>query len=314
MTNSKPIGGYFEISGLYRQPYYKNCLSFNNARNCLRYLIKKRKIQTIYVPKYLCSSVFTAVKKENCILRTYNIDSNFTPLISSIKKDEYIYIVNYYGQLDNYYIEELSKNYRHLIVDNAQAFFQKPVSNIDTIYTCRKFFGVPDGAYLFTDLKCNCNFEYESTYDHCRHIIGRLEKNAEEFYLDYQNSEKRFENSQIKLMSKFSETILGAIDYDTCIQKRNSNFLYLNAELRDINLISPHFNNGPFCYPFAVENGDYIRKELIKHKIFVPVLWPNIINDESVKHLALNILPLPCDHRYDTEQMIRIIKIIKEIK
>ena len=30
-------------------------------------------------------------------------------------------------------------------------FYAKPIHGNDTFYTCRKFFGVPDGAYLYTD-------------------------------------------------------------------------------------------------------------------------------------------------------------------
>lgn len=32
-----------------------------------------------------------------------------------------------------------------------------PVENVDTLYICRKFFGVADGAFLYTDSFSNEN-------------------------------------------------------------------------------------------------------------------------------------------------------------
>ena len=39
---------------------------------------------------------------------------------------------------------------KNLIIDNAQAFFAKPLLGIDTFYSPRKFVGVSDGGILAT--------------------------------------------------------------------------------------------------------------------------------------------------------------------
>ena len=48
-----------------------------------------------------------------------------------------------------------------------------------------------------------------------------------------------------------------------------------------------------------MENGIEIRKKLAEKKIYLPNLWPNILNenleDTIDYHYAANILPLPCD-------------------
>lgn len=60
---------------------------------------------------------------------------------------------------------------------------------------------------------------------------------------------------------------------------------------------------GPFMYPFWINNGKRIREKLVSKKIYVPVLWPNVVhnysNDILEYDMAENILPIPCDHRYD---------------
>lgn len=69
-------------------------------------------------------------------------------------------------------------------------------------------------------------------------------------------------------------------------------------------------------YPFLVENGAMLRKRLLKEKIYIPLLWPNVIQDlnpiDIEYKLADNILPLPCDQRYTIKDMDYIVeKIIR---
>lgn len=54
---------------------------------------------------------------------------------------------------------------KNLIVDNVQVFYTPPIKGLDTIYTCRKFFGVPDGAYLYTDCILAESIPYDKSYD-----------------------------------------------------------------------------------------------------------------------------------------------------
>ena len=53
--------------------------------------------------------------------------------------------------------------------------------------------------------------------------------------------------------------------------------------------------------------------------IYIPILWPNVlenISDNQIEYqYVLNILPLPCDQRYDLEDMISIVdKLFKLLK
>lgn len=64
-------------------------------------------------------------------------------------REDWVYLINFYGQYSRDEIVSYAKEYKNLIVDNVQAFYTKPIEGVDTIYTCRKFFGVPDGGYLY---------------------------------------------------------------------------------------------------------------------------------------------------------------------
>ena len=69
-------------------------------------------------------------------------------------------------------------------------------------------------------------------------------------------------------------------------------------------------------FPFMVDNASELRDNLIANKIYVPILWPNVIeeieSDTLEYKMAENILPLPCDHRYGMEEMNYIVNIIKK--
>ena len=68
-------------------------------------------------------------------------------------------------------------------------------------------------------------------------------------------------------------------------------------------------------YPFFIKEAEELRTLLISNNIYVPILWPNVINDcpcDSIEYMyANNIIPLPIDQRYSKNDMDIIFKIIK---
>lgn len=315
----KAIGGYFSLENLLSKEYHSDLLSLNSGRNALLYVLKARKIKKLYIPYYLCDSISDTLKRNDIKFERYRIDKNFIPLFDSVLHDnEYIYIVNYFGQLDNNTINKLKIKYGNIIIDNAQAFYNKPINGIDTIYTCRKFFGVPDGAYVSTDANINEKLEVDISKDRMSHILGRYEGEATDYYDKFQKNEEIFSYEPIKYMSKLTKNILGAIDYDNACRRRNENYDYLKSKLSKYNQLKLKKSIGPFAYPFYVKDkGVEIRKELAKIKIYVPTLWPNVLNEVSLDSIeyeyAKNILPLPCDQRYTAEDMEIMVKYLLSI-
>ena len=308
------IGGYIELGGLVNKPYHKDAIELNFARNALVYLIKSKKIKKIYIPYFLCDSVNVA--KKFCVVEYYKINENLLPDIkATLGKNDYLYIVNYFGLISNDIIKELKKKYERIIVDNVQAFFQRPIEGVDSLYSCRKFFGVPDGAYLYTDsILAECLAE-DLSRERYKYIIGRLEEGAQKYFEYYKECEKKISEEPVLKMSRITKNILGAIDYHQVKKKRTENLNTLNSRLRRINKLKFEEIEGAYTYPLYIENADETRKKLIKNKIFIPTLWPNVITenkDKTAYEYATKILPLPCDQRYGKEEMIKIIEIIED--
>ena len=79
----------------------------------------------------------------------YNIDNRFDPLdIDAKEDDDAVLLANYYGIMSSERMAELARKYKHAIIDCAQASFCKLVEGAQMVYSCRKFVGVPDGAYV----------------------------------------------------------------------------------------------------------------------------------------------------------------------
>jgi hypothetical protein len=308
----KEIGGYFGLEQLVSNEYHKGLITLNNGRNALLYLLKARGIKKIYLPHYLCDSVSDMCIRNGYKLEHYNIDAKFMPIFDrKLAGDEYLYIVNYYGQITNEKVLDLKRKHKQIILDNTQAFFQRALPGIDTIYSCRKYFGVPDGAYLSTDTRLNEDLKVDVSKDRMTHILGRFEGKASDYYEHFQKNDASFKIEPLKYMSKLTHNILGAVDYKKVRRIRNENYSYLESELGGKNKLQLTTPDGAFAYPFYIKNGIEIRKAMAQKKIYIPILWPNVIKDTQEYcieyNYAANILPLPCDQRYGLDEMKYIV-------
>ena len=194
-----------------------------------------------------------------------SIGLDFKPIIK--EWDGWLYVVNFYGQLSNDYLTSLGDR---IIVDNAQAYFQEPISGVDTLYTCRKFFGVADGAILYTDKLIRVE-EQDESFERMHFLLGRYERSASEFYAEYVENNHFFKNEPIKRMSKLTENLLHGIDYEMVKKKRTQNFSYLHDGLHTVNKLDLSVPDGAFMYPLYIENGAEVRKQLqAKKYLFQP--------------------------------------------
>lgn len=308
----KEIGGYIELDTYHLPMLHEGAIALNCGRNALAYVIKAREIKKIKIPYFLCDSVSNVCKRENVNVLYYHIGMDFRPVDVCLDEDEWLYLVNYYGQLSKDDINVYADKYERVIVDQAQSYFQLPIEGIDTIYTCRKWFGVADGAFLYTDTALSEELPTDESYERMGFLLGRYERTASEFYKEYSENNKFFANEPIKCMSKLTNNLLHGIDYTTVEKRRNENFLYLHNKLKNINQLAIRLTS--FMYPLMIEDGNRIRKALQQQKIYIPTLWPSVFeitDQEDIEYrMAENILPLPIDQRYNVDEMEYMVKEI----
>lgn len=314
----REYGGYIEFESFSGEILHEDAIALNCGRCALAYLCEARHIRKLYIPYFLCASVPDLCDRIGIEYEYYYVTVDFYPIFDKeLDDDEWLYLVNYYGQLSNDVLAVWKQRYDHLIVDQAQSYFQIPLEHTDTLYTCRKYFGVADGAFLYTDADIKRKLPIDESFERMHFLLGRFERSANEFYFEYVANNKLFATEPIKQMSKLTRNLLQGINYQEVVEKRKQNYSYLMTSFQDINRLRLACPSGTFMYPLWVKNGSRIRKELQKMKIFIPMLWPNVLetcSENDVEyHFAADILPLPVDQRYNEEDMKFLVEAIKHV-
>jgi len=317
----KEIGGYFslELERLDTE-LYPGQLEFQSARAAFRALLVEMSPKKIWMPKLLCDVMYAIPYELNIEIRLFDITMGMEVADKiCLEENDCLFYVNYFGVCVN---QELKLAQEHdkarLIFDHSQALYSTPVKGVSTIFSPRKFLGIPDGGLLVTDLDVDAPTIGDSKHlPRCIHLLKRLEFGAEAGYEDFLQAEKLLSSDEIYGMSKLSQRILYAVDHAVICDKRNSNFEILHAELGGLNRL-PFLGReieGPLCYPLLVENSS-LRKYLILHNVFVATYWPSVlpnVDSCSVEHdMASSCIAIPCDQRYDEDDMLYIVNLVQQ--
>lgn len=313
---TQAIGGYFELELPYHEEYHSDAIALNTGRNCLEYILRVREYNHVYLPYYTCDAIIEPFKKLGVSYSFYKINIEFElTALPVLNEGESLLYINYFGLKQEYasYLASIYGN--QLIVDNTQAFFAKPILGIDTFYSCRKFFGVPDGAYLYCDKELNIKLDYDVSWERASYLLKRIDVSAEAAYQDFCSHEKMLSNCPIKKMSLLTSRIIESIDYDSVLKKRRSNYQFFAKCLDAFNGISFQLSEDavPMVYPFFTKDTD-LREKMIKNKIYVAKYWPTVLElraKDTIEYcLTQNLLPIPIDQRYGIGDIKKIIKSI----
>jgi hypothetical protein len=312
----KAIGGYFELELIKKKEYHQDAIRLNTGRNAFEYLLLANSYTKVYLPFFTCDVLLEPLKKHQIEYEFYTIDEQFEPLFdyNIVQSKEVFLYTNYFGLKDDF-IKTLANQFKKLIIDNSQSFYSKPLAGIDSFYSPRKFFGVPDGAYLYSIKKLEISFEKDFSFDRCSHLLKRLDGNPESGYEDFTVNDANLKNQDIKEMSTLTMALLSATNYNLCAQKRIDNFNFLHQALKASNKLEIDIsNNGvPMVYPYW-NKGKTLREKLLEHKIYTATYWNNVkqwCKSESLEYCFVDeIVYLPIDQRYDELDLNKIIKII----
>lgn len=322
-----PIGGFFELE----LPHaiiaiHSAALKLSTGRSCLMAALQFMQPSRCYAPHYTCDAALQPLKilGIDCVL--YCTDRNLVPQkIPKLNDDECVLLTNYFGlqrRLMQQWSEKLGPQ---LIVDNTHDFFHEDSVPASWSFTsARKYFGVPDGAFLNIPEGIDQEEVVPKTVPpftniSLQHSLDRRLGKQEAAFADFQLYEESLPCEILK-MSDYSRAMLGTISFPLAAQQRKDNFQQLANGLRNRNAFhvveSPDAT--PFAYPYQSRNG-LTHSDLHKQQIYAPELWRNVLNRESTAcQVALeysrSLIPLPVDHRYGRQEMQRIIDTICAIE
>lgn len=320
-----PIGGFFSLETNEGWGCHNEALRLNAGRYALEYILKVRKYKKLYIPYYICDSILQPIIRQGVEHEFYHINDNFEPADKiKPKDDEAVLYVNYFG-LKNDYASSFCYVHRNTILDQTQAFYSEKGNkynnnkfNCDTFYSCRKFFGVPDGAYLYTNCLLEEELPLDESFDRMTFLTKRIDRSPQEAYEDFHNNDKLLASVGLRRMSRLTESIMQGIDFSTKANRRIHNFNYLDKTLRESNRFKMAMNYGtiPMVYPYFVEDGERLRQHLIDNQIFCARYWPNVLEwckpEDFEYQLAKNLVCIPIDQRYGEEEMERILEVITQ--
>ena len=324
MNSSTPIGGYFEWEFPLQKEFtlHKGAVFLNSGRHALEYILRGLKnVSRVFVPYYTCDAVIFPLDSLHIPYTFYHINECFEIADEiELNEDEYIIYTNYFGIKDTYIKKIVDEYADKVIVDNAQALYC-PAYACHQIYSPRKYMGMPDGGLAVTTFDDYYNeLPQGLAFDRCNHLLKRIELMPFEGYNDFKKVSLQITSSPLSKMSEISRKILCSVDFDTIKKRRFKNFKHLHEALVSTNGLGDLLTRSiadscscPMAYPYWTNDSD-LKSRLIKEQIFVATYWPNVLNwtkpDMIEYEFTKNLLAIPCDQRYDEEDMNRIIQLI----
>lgn len=196
-TLTDAIGGYFPLeTALISQTLYSDAQCFSSARAAFYALLKKGQPSALWMPRWICNAMLSPAETLGIPVRFYSLDAAFAPADDlQPENGDWVLAVNYFGLVDNLAQSLMERfNPQQIVWDHSQAFFSAPQLGLATIYSPRKFFGVPDGGMLAGAIPVDIPPTEESgSLQRTGHLLIRLAQGAEAGYTAYRQAEQTLE-------------------------------------------------------------------------------------------------------------------------
>lgn len=336
MANRKKIlGGMFgwkEYEKKSSQNYSflsdKNIFLFN-GRSAIFSIINTLKPEKVWLPDYLCETILDAVNKTKTKINFYNINYNLKidnlDWIKKLNNNDLVILIEYFGfPVEPDIIKKIKTKKAGILLDAAQSLLSKNTRAASDfiVYSPRKLVGVPAGAVIQTNNKkfiSNIYLQYVCE-ENLFFIYKAYQKRTafdNDFRTEWYNDYKLSVQNQIignYRIDDFSLSVLKfGINYKNIAEKRRENYKFLLSELSDIAIYKTLPDNVvPLGFPILSDKRGEIIEMLYKNSIFAPVHWPVTDNNRPYnKMLKKNEITLICDQRYNSEDLMQMVKLIK---
>ena len=311
------IGGFFELEPQVTQGtrVHPNALRLSTGRAAMKLMLTELEPTRVYMPVYTCAASLEPLEALGIPVVSYDLNEAFLPRdLPDLGPSEYLVYINYFGLCEEPLRKLRSQLGSQLLVDDTHAFFKGARSQSWSFTSARKYFGVPDGAFLFCPRQVAqpaSRFSAIST----THLELRASGRQAEGFAAFQSYERGL-SSEIFAISDYSERQLGGIDLNAVATARRRNYAHLATRLGDLNRLALTLTTEvPFCYPLLPRQPMEHSRFYDQH-IYPPTLWPEVAGagvPTWEQTLASELLPLPVDHRYGAQEMDRIVKVVRSL-
>lgn len=305
--------------------------------------------KTALLPNFTCFTVLDPFEQERWDMNFYRYnkdltvnDEYFLNVFNKIKPSVCAFQALSgmgFTEKENRLIDYARQNGCMTVVDQTQDIYNSR-NNPSVDYYCgslRKWYPFPDGAFLYSeklpiygcdDLKENsiyrtsmglCMFAryLDSVYDDP--FFDYLFRFMWDFSVSYIGGTEIATHT----MSDYSRKVLMQQNETVNSERRIKNFRYIYQGIKGLKTVKPAFasierlQSVPLSFPIYVKNRRSFSTFLRSKGIATQLLWSkppyikaNTETDETTEFIYNHILSLPCDQRYDLDDMEKMVGII----
>ena len=303
---------------------------------------------TVLIPAYTCQTVITPFEEAGWKCVYYSIKRDLRINVASLMDlvqchhPSAVVVHPYCGMELNKQEEEairqIGESGVSVILDLTQCIFSTkryPFVSY-TIGSLRKWFPIPDGAFL----ECNAstiaivqpeieNLEFTKRNLAAMYLRGQYFGNGEQrtkdisIWLNKSANKLAKSNVSPHRISDIAYNLLKKEHFSENQNRRLKNYTYLFGNIRDSSQIKKVCQNltevttAPLYFTIYVQDRSSLQRVLAQKAIYAPVIWPvddeRVLVDKDVRYIFGHLLAIPCDQRYDMDDMQRIVTIINNI-
>jgi hypothetical protein len=341
----QPIGGFFGLAlddvppvpGSVWQEWVRHhgaVATFGTGRAALAALIDAVVPRRVWLPAYYCpettDAVSVAAAKIMAEVLTYPLTDALDPdlalLRAQLAAGDLVVVVDYFSWPPSRAFRDWVREKPEVIwvEDRAQALWTAdPPWASWSIFSARKLLGVPNGGMLLgtsfpaSNVASHSSANLTVAVPELMRFEDRKEMHNDRWYAAYKDRERGLIDNPGP-MSRLTESLLQRIPIEPLVSARQQNYRYLLDRLPTLAAWPRAADDvAPFGLPIAVENAQLLARQLAAERLFCARHWPEIDADPacfSYEHdLSRQLLTLPCDHRYNPEQLARLVDTIARL-
>lgn len=298
-------------------------LAFWNARAALAHLLGALGVRRVWLPAYICQAAADGAARDGREVRFYACGGSLEPpgedLAASLSVGDAVLGVDWFGAHAGR-LPDLAARFRDVIwiQDRAQALWPDAQPWGDhVLYSPRKVAGVPDGGVLVSRRAPVAPPLWAADPDLSRLEPARLRaddpegRNNEVWFPAYRAAEAAM-TCEPRPISDLSRQVLNRFDAAVVLARRRRNAQRLLAEVGDFSLFPADrlLAGSPFGVPVLTPDAAAVAARMVERRVFCARHWaalPSPPEDFPTEHaLSRRLLTLPCDHRYDEGDMVRV--------
>lgn len=323
----------------------KSAYRFRSGRDALKAVAQQysKTHSTVLLPVLCCESMVTPFSMNGYEVSFYKLKENLTAdeddLKSKMSDTTLVVYMSYFGiePFGADFLNSLRQGYPEAkfvedrthtpLCDNAD--FPADV----VVVSIRKWLAIADGGLVFSKDEFKKIYSADlNFYDLRKAAMAKKseflqsgnEELKDEFRMLLGEAGEMLDVSPNPCgMTEASAEQLLKTDFKRIYEQRVKNVQSLKdglkplADCGKLNFITSAPEKSTLYFPILVKNRNAVQKALAEKSVFCPVIWPVPEKAKNIcsrsEYVAENMLAIPCDQRYEQDDMLKIAEIINTV-